>query len=274
MRLAGIVALTLVSSLSCSLGRSPLAVVGGHEITREELDEVVVLQTGRHIDEVSPELTGALFEELLTEFVLIAASPVEGDRSLAPPARSARARDLLASLCPTPSEPSEAEIDTYLASHPELLQGEERILVRQLILSDEAAATAARERLLAGADFDELSRRLSRAPNAAEGGRLGWLRRDQLPPKFEAALMSLGPGQVSVPVESNSGWHVFQVVDRRESGSAADPELRAQVRRSLAAATAEATRTQCLARLAEVVGVEIDCDGAGFPCHNPFEGTT
>ena len=74
-----------------------------------------------------------------------------------------------------------------------------------------------------------------------------------------------------MPVESNSGWHVFQVVDRRESGSPADPELRAQVRRTLAAATAETTRRQCLAHLAGVVGVEIDCDKTGFPCRNPFE---
>ena len=272
-RVAGTVCLVLASSLSCNLGNAPLATVGDREITREELDDVVLLQTGKHIGEVEPALTGALFEELLTECVLIAASPVESDRSLAATARSARARELLSVLCPNPPEPTEPEVDAYLEAHPQLLAGDERILVRQLILSDEPAATAARDRLLAGADFEELSRRLSRAPNAAQGGRLGWIRRDELPPKFEAVLMSLEPGQVSVPVESNSGWHVFQVVDRRDGGTVTDPELRAQVRRSLAAANAETVRKQCLLRLAGVVGVEVNCDEAGFPCRNPFEDT-
>lgn len=272
--LAGIVVPALAVALSCRLGPRPLAVVGDHEITREELDAVVLAQTGKRLAGVSPELAGALFEEMLAEAVLVTSSPVESDRDLPAVARSVRARELLVSLCPSPPEPSEPEVDGYIAAHPELLRQEERILVRQLILGDRAAAVSARDRLRAGADFDELSRRLSRAPNAAEGGRLGWLRRDDLPPKFEAALISVGPGGVSEPVESNSGWHLFQVVDRRESGSATDPELRAEVRRSLAAAAAEAMRTACLARLAATVGVEIDCRDAGFPCRNPFEGAS
>ena len=236
-----------------------------------ELSSVVSEETGKSIHEAPPQLVAALFENHLEEEVLLAASPDPTDHSLPLPARSARARDLLATLCPSPSPPSEAEIDAYIAQHHSGQSTTERILLRQLILPDLPTARTAIDRIRRGEAFASVSKDLSRAPNAAEGGMLGWVERGQLPPEFEAAVFGLGPGDLSQPVESNAGWHVFQVVDRRTGIGPNDPQLRARVRMLLASRAAERSRTLCLQRLAARVGVHVNCEGVSFPCRNPFE---
>ena len=267
------VGLTAVAALACG-GAGRLAVVGGRAVTLEQLDGFVAAQTGRAADEVNPELTGALFARLLDEEVLLAASPTPGDRDLAAAARSARVRALMASLCPPPPAPSPAQIEAYIAAHPEVAGGSERLELRQLVLPDQATARLARDRVRAGEDFVALSRELSRAPNAGDGGLLGWVDRNQLPPEFEAAIAGLAPGDVSEPVASNAGWHVFQVMARRGAGDAPDAGVRDRVRARLAAEAAEAAQRSCLTQLAAKVGVRVDCAGATFPCRNPFERTS
>jgi parvulin-like peptidyl-prolyl isomerase len=94
-----------------------------------------------------------------------------------------------------------------------------------------------------------------------------------LPPEFEAAVAGLAPGDVSEPVPSNAGWHVFQVMERHTAGDRPDAAVRERVRARLAAGAAEAAQKVCLAELAARVGVQVNCAGAAFPCRDPFEGT-
>ena len=252
--------------------RSPRAIaeVAGRKITLEELDDVVVAQTGQPLAEVPPELADALLGRHLEEEVLLAASGEPRDRGLPPAVRGASTREALARLCPPPPLPSEAEIDAYLATLVPAPPTGDRLRLRQLILPDRASAEKARERLAKGEEFEALSREMSRAPNAAEGGAIGWIERGQLPPEFEAAVFPLEPGQASAPVASNAGWHVFEVVERQPAASAAAESSRQRARADLAGRAAEASRRQCLNDLAKRVGVRVDCAGAPFPCSNPF----
>ncbi len=247
--------------------------MGKHAVTLENLNAFVTAQTGRTLSEVTPELAGALFERYLDEEVMLAAAPLAGDRDLTPTARSARIRELSTSLCPPPQQPSNAQVDAYLQANPQLVGTGERIRLRQLILPDPVTARAARDRARAGEDFEALSKALSRAPNAADGGLLGWVERGQLPPEFEAAVFGLNSGEVSEPVASNAGWHVFQVVERRDPGTGADASVRDRVRAQLAAEAAETSQRACLRALAAKVGVRVSCEGASFPCRDPFEVT-
>ena len=99
---------------------------------------------------------------------------------------------------------------------------------------------------------------------------LGWVERGQLPPEFEAAVFGLAPGELSEPVASNAGWHVFQVIERQSPGDA-KADLRQQATAELAAQAAEKQRRACLRELGARVGVRVECEGAPFPCRNPFE---
>ena len=65
----------------------------------------------------------------------------------------------------------------------------------------------------AGASFEERARAISEDPSADQGGDLGSIGKDVLPPALETALWSLSPGEVSAPVETEFGVHLIKLVD-------------------------------------------------------------
>jgi peptidyl-prolyl cis-trans isomerase SurA len=72
-----------------------------------------------------------------------------------------------------------------------------------------------KERLDNKADFAELARVHSDDASAARGGDLGWLSPGDTVPEFERAMDGLKPGEISEPVQSPFGWHLIQVLERR-----------------------------------------------------------
>jgi len=72
-----------------------------------------------------------------------------------------------------------------------------------------------RQRILAGAKFDDIARTNSSDATAARGGDLGWLSPGDTVPDFERAMNALKDGQISEPVQSPFGWHIIQVLERR-----------------------------------------------------------
>jgi peptidyl-prolyl cis-trans isomerase SurA len=93
------------------------------------------------------------------------------------------------------------------------------IKVNELVSSDEARHKLAglKERLANGADFAELARLYSNDLSAAKGGDLGWLYQGDTVPDFERAMDALKPGEVSAPVHSPFGWHLIQVLERKNA---------------------------------------------------------
>lgn len=238
-------------------------------MTVAQVEEYLRAQTGRDPATLRPELAFSLLEVYLTEEVLLAAGPQPAPLSLPDEERTALARRRLAELCPPPAPSTAAEVAAHAAAQVAPGTAGERLLLRQLILPDAAAARSARERLLRNEEFGEVSRALSRAPNAATGGMLGWVERGQLPPEFEAAVASLPAGGISAPVASDAGWHVFQVLERRMGVS--EEELRERSQQALAARATQVAQSECVARLAAALAIEVDCRKVPFPCRNPFE---
>ncbi|MCY4607865.1 MAG: peptidylprolyl isomerase [bacterium] len=66
-----------------------------------------------------------------------------------------------------------------------------------------------------GEDFADLARSHSIGPTGPDGGDLGWFRAGMMVAEFEEAAWALAPGDVSDPVETQFGWHVIKVHDRR-----------------------------------------------------------
>ena len=103
------------------------------------------------------------------------------------------------------------------------------ILLRQRAgLSDQDA-----ERRLAGyrdqvraktADFGELAKKYSEDGSAQNGGELGWMGPGELVPEFEQTMNRLQIGEVSNPVKTQFGWHLIQVLERRETELTVDKQ--------------------------------------------------
>jgi len=73
-----------------------------------------------------------------------------------------------------------------------------------------------KERVDNGVKFDELARLHSEDASASKGGDLGWINPGDTVPDFEKAMNALQPGEVSAPIQSPFGWHLIQVLERRD----------------------------------------------------------
>ena len=91
------------------------------------------------------------------------------------------------------------------------------IKTSELVSENEAKDRAAKlkERLDNNASFTELARLQSEDSSASRGGDLGWLSPGDTVPEFEKAMAALKPGQISEAVRSPFGWHLIQVLERR-----------------------------------------------------------
>jgi parvulin-like peptidyl-prolyl isomerase len=101
-------------------------------------------------------------------------------------------------------EATEAEIDAYVAKHPELDPTKAREQAEELY-----------KRARAGEDFGKLAEEYSTDPGSkSKGGDLGWFGRGQMVKPFEDVAFALQPGQISDVVESTFGYHIIKVEER------------------------------------------------------------
>jgi len=90
-----------------------------------------------------------------------------------------------------------------------------------------------RQRAAAGEPFAELARNYSEDhATAAQGGDLGWFSKGAMEPAFEAALADLQAGDISQPFQTSFGWHIAQLLQRREADNT-EAFLRSQARQQL-----------------------------------------
>ena len=98
------------------------------------------------------------------------------------------------------------------------------IKTNELIPQAEARrrAESLKERLDNKADFAELARLHSEDASGSKGGDLGWLSPGDTVPEFERAMDVLKPGETSAPVQTPFGWHLIQVLERRDEDMSRD----------------------------------------------------
>lgn len=100
---------------------------------------------------------------------------------------------------------TDQEIDAYLASHPEIDTDKKR----------RAQAEEVLKRARAGEDFAKLAQEFSTDGSKDKGGDLGWFGPGDMVPEFEKAAYALSPGQVSEIVQSQFGFHIIKLEERR-----------------------------------------------------------
>ena len=120
----------------------------------------------------------------------------------------------------------------------------EEVAARHILVEEEAAAIDLIEKLKGGADFAALAQEFSTGPSGPKGGDLGYFGRGQMVPNFEAAAFALEIGTFSAePVQTQFGWHVIKLEDKRIAPAPSLDEMRQQIGASLS--------QQALARLIE-----------------------
>ena len=86
-----------------------------------------------------------------------------------------------------------------------------------------------RQQIEGGMSFEDAAKKYSQDTSGPLGGDIGWVPPTASDPAFEKAMNALQPGQVSMPVRSQFGWHLIMVEDRRSSDK--QPEIRRNLAR-------------------------------------------
>jgi len=129
---------------------------------------------------------------------------------------------------------SEDEAEDYFNENRNSYKMESRAKVSQIVVSDLAKAREVEARLNAGADFATVAKEMSIAPEASQGGDLGFITRQIMPEPLDDTIFKLPVNKISPVVQSNYGFHIFKVlaIQSAKIGNFADmkEEVIAQIR--------------------------------------------
>jgi peptidyl-prolyl cis-trans isomerase C len=110
----------------------------------------------------------------------------------------------------------------------------EEIHARHILLESREEASAVKAELDSGADFEALARERSKDPSAQQNaGDLGWFRWGAMVQPFQEAAFALTENAVSEPVQTDFGWHVIQLMGRRQVDRQPFDQVQAAIRQQL-----------------------------------------
>lgn len=129
---------------------------------------------------------------------------------------------------------SDAEVDAAYQEQIKDFKPQEEVRARHILLASKEDAEAVIKELGSGTDFAALAREKSTGPSGPNGGDLGYFGRGRMVPEFEQAAFALETGgYTGEPVQTQFGWHVILVEDRRETSPPQRAELEPQIRQEL-----------------------------------------
>jgi len=134
---------------------------------------------------------------------------------------------------------------------------------QHILVADEETANEVLSRLDDGDDFGELAAEYSTDPSAEDEGNLGYFSAGAMVPEFEDAAYNLEVGEISEPVQSEFGFHIIKVNDRREVEEDIDEleDVKDDIRREIQ--VSQMDMTQAAAKIDAIVqeaGVKIHID--------------
>jgi len=114
-----------------------------------------------------------------------------------------------------------------------------------------------RQRILAGEDFAALALEVSEDPNSStKGGELPWFSQGQMPETIENVAGSLESGAVSEPFRTQFGWHILEVLERRQRDANNDTQ-RAEAEQALRQRKIEQETERWIRRLRDESFIEV-----------------
>ncbi|MEO6015028.1 MAG: peptidylprolyl isomerase [Devosia sp.] len=129
---------------------------------------------------------------------------------------------------------SEAEIKTEYDKQIAAIPTEDEVHARHILVTSEDDAKAIKAELDGGADFATLAKTKSIEPGAAQsGGDLGYFKAAMMVKPFADAAFAMKVGEVSNPIQTQFGWHIIKVEDRRPAAKPTLEELTPQIGQQL-----------------------------------------
>jgi peptidyl-prolyl cis-trans isomerase C len=209
-------------ALAAPIYAQNVATVNGKPITKANVDEFVKL-LGTQGATDSPQLREQVKEELINRQVMVQAAEAAGllkDPTITVELELARQGILVRALMadylkknPITDAKIQAEYDKLKKAE----DGKFEYEVRHILVEDEKTANDMQAKLKAkSAKFEDLAKSSKDPGSAEKGGNLGWAADSNYVEPFAKAVAATPKGQLSEkPVQSQFGWHVIEVLDKR-----------------------------------------------------------
>jgi peptidyl-prolyl cis-trans isomerase C len=240
-----------------------LATVNGNDITVGHLVTMRSMLPAQYQELPAQILFDGMLEQLVQQQVLADVAAEDMTETMELGLENERRAFLAASFVEgvameeITDEELQAEYDaTYAAVEPV-----QEFNASHILVETEEEAQGLIDALAEGADFAELAAESSIGPSGPNGGQLGWFTAGMMVPEFENAVFELEAGEVSVPVQTQFGWHVILLNDIREQAPPALEQVRAELIEGLRRARVD-SRIEELVAEAEIDRPEVDIDPA------------
>jgi peptidyl-prolyl cis-trans isomerase C len=162
-----------------------------------------------------------------------------------------------------------AEVRSYYDEHPDEFKASEEVWARHILImvppdADEAqrkealrAIKEAADRIRKGESFKEVAKAVSQDGSASDGGNLGYFGRGVMVPEFEEVAFSLKEGEVSGVVETQFGYHLIKVEEKRPGNTIPFEEIKAGIEQMLTRRAAEVRGSEYISNLKAEADIEI-----------------
>lgn len=219
-----------------------VARVNGDEITLGHMIVAYETLPAQYRQAPADVLFEALREQLIQQAALQQAHtgdiPRVVELALENERRSLLAADMLESVMMNAA--SDADIQAAYDKQFGDGDGGEEFNAAHILVETKEAAETIKTRLDEGADFATLAREESTGPTGENGGDLGWFQQGAMVPEFEDAVAGMEPGEISDPVQSQFGWHIIQLNEKRTAEAPELDEVRDDIANTLRREAVEA----------------------------------
>lgn len=255
-----ILALTSLSGCSSS-GDAVVATVGSRQVTVAQVEDFDKLfpQTFASADEEF-EAKKHFVDSLINERLLVTGAyqnDLDIDRQVLDVVKTEKPKFLLDELFKqkilSKMDVSDAEIKDYY----DRMKTEVR--VKHILLDRQTLADSLYNAVTSGADFDQVARDFSLDNTSAmNGGDLGYQRWGTFREDFQDQVFKMSVGQISRPFQTASGWHIVQLVDKRETDPGPFDQLKGMLRGRLQEQKRQKAMDEYLDGLRQRVDIRLD----------------
>ena len=164
---------------------------------------------------------------------------------------------------------SDADAKKFYDENKEKFKHDEQVRASHILIVADAKASAedkkkAKEkanavlkRVKAGEDFAAVAKKESGCPSAPQGGDLGYFGKGQMVPAFESVAFSLKPGEISDVVETQFGYHIIKVDEKKPAGSETFDQVKQKITAYLKVEKIQKNITEYIEKLRKEGKVEI-----------------
>lgn len=166
---------------------------------------------------------------------------------------------------------NKSKVESFYAAHKAEFNSEEQVHARHILIkanktdpksldAAKAKAAAIEKRLQAKEDFAKVAKETSEDPGSkANGGDLGFFSKGRMVPQFEQAAFSLPVNKISEPIQTDYGFHIIQVLEKKQAHNSSLDEVRVQIAKRMIGeekVTARLDQVRELLKKGDVAGVQ------------------